>query len=136
MLFVPGKKTNMTNRRKIRLYWEQQNHKHESKRILKGEVINILLLGRPVESLHNLGENEKSKKPLYLQEKMSEAAVFTLKPGGGSRESGERSSQGVREHHCSPQHHSPGLRRHIYLDSMIHVSSFQFAIFYDYLILC
>lgn len=69
MLFVPGKKTNMTNRRKIRLYWEQQNHKHKSKRILKGEVINILLLGRPVESLHNLGENEKSNKPLYLQEK-------------------------------------------------------------------
>lgn len=75
MLFVPGKKTNMTNRRKIRLYWEQQNHKHESKRILKGEVINILLLGRPVESLHNLGENEKSNKPILAGKNVRSSSI-------------------------------------------------------------
>jgi len=36
----------MTNRRKIRLYWEQLNHKHENNRIFKGEAINIVMLWR------------------------------------------------------------------------------------------
>lgn len=44
--FFLVRKTKMTNRRKIGLYGEQLNHKHESNRILKGEVIKILMLWR------------------------------------------------------------------------------------------
>lgn len=36
----------MTNRRKIKLCWEQLNHKHGSNKIFKGGVINILMLWR------------------------------------------------------------------------------------------
>lgn len=99
-----GKKMKMTNRRKTRLYWEQLNRKHESNRILKGEVINILMLWKFCIILVEI-------RPAYYHAwKKKEAIIFIFNPGDVSswwRE--EMPLPSAWEQHCPPQPHSTGL---------------------------
>lgn len=94
----------MTNRRKTRLYWEQLNRKHESNRILKGEVINILMLWKFCIILVEI------RPAHYHAWKKKEAIIFIFNPGDVSswwRE--EIPLPSAWEQHCPPQPHSPGL---------------------------